>query len=162
MGWNRKRLSDRCTGFGWQYLVRMRGFLVKGRLVCKQMLENNGRRSRGPVLVAASENTVRGATEHITAKTQRVAALKVGECVSREANGPRRRRGLVTLYGLLRRGHERMSQGRDIIRMTRGKRTMEGAEESMEGATENGAVRAEGRCFNFLLTVRATSFSWAF
>ena len=38
----------------------------------------------------------------------------------REANGPRRRRGLVTLYGLLHEGHEKTSKGRDIIRMTRG------------------------------------------
>jgi len=120
MGWSGKGLSDRCTGFGWQYLVRIRGFLAKMRLVRKQMLEENGRRSRGPVLRAASEHMVRGATEHTTAKTQRVAALKVGEWASGKANGPRRRRGLVTLYGLLRWGHERMSKGRDIIRMTRG------------------------------------------
>ena len=68
-----------------QYLMKIRGFLVKVRLLCfvrKQMLEENGRRSRGPVLGAASENMVGGATEHTTAKAQRVAALKVGEWVS--------------------------------------------------------------------------------
>ena len=72
------------------------------------------------MLGAAAENMIGGATEHTTAKTQRVAALKVGEWVSREANGPRRRRGLVTLYGLLCGGHERTSKGRDIVKMTRG------------------------------------------
>ena len=63
---------------------------------------------------------VGGATEHTTAKTQRVAALKVGEWVSREGNGPRRRRGLVTLDGLLCGGQERTGKGRDIVKMTRG------------------------------------------
>ena len=73
------------------------------------------------MLRAASENMVGGATEHTTAKTQRVAALKVSEWVSREAIGPRQRRGLVKLlYGLLCGEHERMSKGRDIVRMTRG------------------------------------------
>ena len=90
------------------------------RLVCEQMLEESGRSSRGIVLGTASENMVAGATEHTTAKTQRVAALKVGKWVSREGNGPRRRRGLVMLDGLLRRGHERTGKGRDIIRVTRG------------------------------------------
>jgi hypothetical protein len=112
MGWNGKGLSDRCTGCDWQYLMRKRGFLVAVRLVRGQMFEESGRSSRrGPVLEAASENMVSGATKHTTAKTQRVAALKVGKWVSREGNGPRRRRGLVTLYGLLRGGHERMSKG---------------------------------------------------
>ena len=55
MGWNGKGLSDRCNGFDWQYLVRIRGFLAKVRLVHKQMHEGNGRRSRSPVLRAASE-----------------------------------------------------------------------------------------------------------
>ena len=103
--------------------MRKRGFLVAVRLVREQMLEESGRSSRrGPVLGTASENMVGGATEHTTTKTQRVAALKVGKWVSREGNGPRRRRGLVMLDGLLRRGHERMSKGRDIIRLTRGNR----------------------------------------
>ena len=148
MGWNGKGLSDRCTGFGWQYLVRIRGFLAKMRLVRKQMLEENGRRSRGPMLRAALENMV--------------GDLKVGEWVSREAIGPRQRRGLVTLYGLLRGGHERMSKGRDIVRMTRSNGKSSRCKTSIinersrgvdGGATENGAVRVEGRCFNFLLTV---------
>jgi hypothetical protein len=110
MGWTGKGLSDRCTRRGWQYLMRKRGFLATARLVRKQMLEEDDRSSRNPVLGAASENMVGVATEH---------TLKVGEWVSREGKGPRRRRGLVSLDGLHRGGHE-TGKGRDIIRMTRG------------------------------------------
>ena len=55
--------------------MRKRGFLVTVRLVREQMLEESGRSSGGIMLGAASENMVGGATEHTTAKTQRVAAL---------------------------------------------------------------------------------------
>ena len=78
MCWNWKGLSDRCT-----VSHEDKGVSCEGEaFVRKQILEENGRRSRGPVLGAASENMVGGATEHTTAKTQRVAALKVGEWVS--------------------------------------------------------------------------------
>ena len=98
--------------------MRKRGFLATVRLVREQMLEESARSSRGIVLGSASENMVGGATEHTTAKTQRVAALKVGKWVSREGYRPRRRRGLVSLDGLLHRGHERTGKGGDIVRMT--------------------------------------------
>ena len=73
--------------------MRKRGLLATLRLVREQVLEESGKNYRGIVLGSASENMVAGATEHTTAKTQRVAALKVGEWVSREAIRPRRRRG---------------------------------------------------------------------
>ena len=85
MGWSVKRIE-------WQvYRVRLvvsheeEGVSCDSgvRLVREQMLEESGRSSRGIlVLGAASENMVGGATEHTTAKTQRVAALKVGKWVS--------------------------------------------------------------------------------
>jgi hypothetical protein len=100
--------------------MRKRGLLATLRLVREQVLEESGKNYRGIVLGAALEDMVGGATEHTTAKIQRVAAQKVGKWVSREGNGPRRRRGLVTLDSLLRGGHERTSKGRDIVRMTRG------------------------------------------
>ena len=62
MGLNGKGLSGGCTGCGWQYLMRKRGFLATVRLVREQMLEESGRSSRGIVLGEASENMVGGAT----------------------------------------------------------------------------------------------------
>jgi hypothetical protein len=177
MGWNGKGLSDRCTGCGWQYLMRKRGFLAMRkrrflatvRLVRKQMLEESGRSSRGIVLGAASKNMVSRATEYTTAKTQRVAALKVGKWVSREGNGPRQRRGLVTLDGLLRRGHERMGKGRDIVRMTRGSgkssrgmtSIINGRSRRIDGGS-NGEWSGQGRRKVFQFSVNSVSNQFLF
>ena len=145
--------------------MRIRGFLAKVRLVRKQMLDEDGRSSRGPVLRTASENMVSGATEHTTAKTQRVAGLKVGEWVSREAIGLKRRRGSVTWYGWLHGGHERMIKGRDIIRMTRGNgmssrdktSIINGRSKGVDGRSNRERISQEGRRKVFQLPVNGAS-----
>ena len=92
------------------------------RLVREEMFEERSASARGQFLRAAFENMVGGATKHTTAETHRVTAPEVSDWISRKVRRRGRNSRLVELHGLLRWGHKRMGEGRDIIGMLRGNR----------------------------------------